>query len=551
MIKLFSSRNRKTRKAAAILVLAFCVPVIWAQSVKEMQKQKQSADSDVKQTSAELNANEKLVSQSLSELRQIDEDIEASQQEIESVEGQLFVLNDTIQVLENDIVSSEEDLNNLRGQYLAAVKKMRVARKRNSDLVFIFAAKNFNDARRRMRYMREFSAWKDRRSEEIAKTMTNLHEQRQGLVQAHEDVAVALQREKSAQTRLTRQKEEQQTTVVKLKANSETLKSKLAKRQEESRRLSNQISQIIAAQQAQIARDAAQRAAEEQRLAAERAAAERAAAEKAEAERKEAEQRQLAAEKAKAEAEKAKAEAAKKAAQAPVAATTKKQETPKKVEQPKKAEQPKKQEQPKKAETPKTAPAQAVTTPANDNSATPGKGEYADARRRQPRSSSPSTKATQPATTPAPAPAQPTATGFAGMKGSLPHPVNGSFKIISSFGVHPISPELPDIMDENLGIDARVANGAAACAVYDGEVLSVLDKSNAPGFRNIIVVKHGEYITVYANLETLTVRSGQKVKQGQKLGTVGSDFDDPSHGLIHFEVWKNQTHLDPAAWIRK
>ena len=136
------------------------------------------------------------------------------------------------------------------------------------------------------------------------------------------------------------------------------------------------------------------------------------------------------------------------------------------------------------------------------------------------------------------------------MKGNLPRPVGGGFRIVSAFGKHPISPDLPDIMDENLGIDAHVGVGATATAVYPGEVIKIYDRTNTPGFRNVVVVKHDDYITVYANLETLSVHAGQTVTQGQALGTVGTDFDDPSHGLIHFEVWKGQSRQDPAKWIR-
>lgn len=459
-------------------------------SVSDMEKQKQAAEAEIKLTKEELAGNEKKVSEGLSALRKLDSDIAVSQAEVETVQGQLDAINGKITSLEGNISLEESRLKELREEYLKAVKKMRVAGKKSSGLAFVFASKNFNEARRRMRYMQEFSEWKDRRTGEINGIVTSLKDQRAQLVQAQNDAAIALHRQVAARDKLSAQKREQQKAVDNLRANSETLKGKLARRQAEARQLSNQISALIAQErERQLA--AEREAAEKQRLAAEqerqRLAAEKEAAQKAAAQK---EKEQLASKE------------------------TKKSEKSNKSEKSEKAKE---------------------TKQTSKSSGT----EYADARKRKPRSSQ----------SEASAPAAPAGSSFADMKGRLPRPVSGSFKIVSAFGVHPISPELPDIMDENLGIDAHVANGASACAVFDGEVIKVYDRTNTPGFRNIIVVKHGDYITVYANLETLNVKAGQKVKQGQSLGTVGADFDDPDYGLIHFEVWKNQLHLDPAAWI--
>ena len=476
-------------KTITLIIVGLCVAIpTYAQNVSAIERQKQEAEQEIRETKAELNVNERKVNAGLASLRKIEQDIASSQKEIETVRGQLETINGRISTLEENIDEEETSLKALRAEYLKAVKKMRVARKQNSDMAFLFSSGSFNEARRRMRYMKEFSDWKDRRSAEIAGKVALLQNQRQQLTQARNDANVALQREQTAQNRLAQQRDSQQATVAELRANSDALRTKLAKRQAEARKLSNQISQLIAEQKAKEAREAEERRkAEEARRRAE------------EEQRRQAEERRLAEER--------------KAKEAREKESTK----------------------PKEKE-----PAQ-IENPLPDNT------EYADARKRSRKGTTSGGGSTAASTTPA---AETVSLGFEGMKGRLPRPVGGSFKIISEFGVHPISPELPDIMDENLGIDAHVANGANAVAVYDGEVLKVYDRTNTPGFRNIIVLRHGDYITVYANLETLAVKSGQSVNQGQTLGAVGSDFDDPSQGMIHFEVWKNQTHLDPAKWIQ-
>ena len=67
-------------------------------------------------------------------------------------------------------------------------------------------------------------------------------------------------------------------------------------------------------------------------------------------------------------------------------------------------------------------------------------------------------------------------------------------------------------------------------------------------FGTVVLLRHGEYYTVYANLGSCSVSTGQKLKQGQTLGTVASGGDLAP--TIHFEVWKQRTRLNPSEWLR-
>lgn len=525
------------------------------ESVSSMKSQQKEADKEINQIKGKIGENQRAVTENLATLKKIEGDIEGSQKEINIAQSNIKELTGKISGLEKSIGKGEAQLKKLREEYLKAVKKMRVARKKSSGMTFLFASKSFAQAERRMRYMKEFSDWKSRQQEAITAQVAMLKEQRNQLATARKDKDVAYRRQLAAQDQLKKQQQQQTAVVAQLKANGDELQRHLAEKQAEARQLANQISQLIAQEQAREAerkrkaaeekRLAEQRTAEQRRLAQEQAAREKAAREKAA--REKAEQERAA--KAKAEQEraaKAKAEqerAAKESAQA-----KKNKETV--------------------AATPATPAQPKENTAGNRKSrqATTGGNEYADARRRRPRendnakestktlqqiASNTPTKPVPPTPTIVETPATPPVkAGFAGMKGQLPKPVGGSFRIVSAFGKHPISKDLPNIMYDNLGIDAHVSKGATATAVYEGEVLSVYDRTKTPGFRNVVVVKHGDYITVYGNLETVSVHSGQKVKQGQALGTVGADFDDPAHGLIHFEVWQGQSRQNPASWIK-
>ena len=157
--------------------------------------------------------------------------------------------------------------------------------------------------------------------------------------------------------------------------------------------------------------------------------------------------------------------------------------------------------------------------------------DYASARKRRPRGE---------------AAASSSAADFATMRGSLPRPVSGAFRITSQFGRHSL-PDLPDVMYDNPGIDAEVSSGASALAVYAGTVSGVY---MIPGFSTVVIVNHGDYYTVYGNLGSSAVKVGDRVKQGQTLGKVTTDPDNPGHSEIHFEVWKGKEKQNPAAWIK-
>ena len=106
---------------------------------------------------------------------------------------------------------------------------------------------------------------------------------------------------------------------------------------------------------------------------------------------------------------------------------------------------------------------------------------------------------------------------------------------------------MPDVVYDNPGIDAEVSGGASASAVFGGTVAGVYV---VPGFNNVVILRHGSYYTVYGNIVSPSVKSGDNVRQGQSLGRLGSDPDHDNCCTIHFEVWKNRTKLDPSAWIQ-
>lgn len=134
-------------------------------------------------------------------------------------------------------------------------------------------------------------------------------------------------------------------------------------------------------------------------------------------------------------------------------------------------------------------------------------------------------------------------TNFVNNKGKLPWPVERG-KISSSYGKHASSVSSKVTVTNN-GIDIATTDGAKARAVFDGEVASV---TKLTGANTVVIIRHGEYFTVYSNLENVTVKRGDTVKTKQNIGTVHTNKTEGKTEL-HFELLKEQNRQNPANWL--
>ena len=131
---------------------------------------------------------------------------------------------------------------------------------------------------------------------------------------------------------------------------------------------------------------------------------------------------------------------------------------------------------------------------------------------------------------------------FSKNKGKLPWPADGP--VVGTFGkhYHPVYKNLE--LPSNNGIDVALAKGSDVKAVFDGTVTQVI---TMPGYNQCVLVQHGNYFTLYCKMKSVSVKVGEKVKTGQKLGTI-----DTINGQtqLHFEVWKGSTPQNPESWLR-
>lgn len=132
---------------------------------------------------------------------------------------------------------------------------------------------------------------------------------------------------------------------------------------------------------------------------------------------------------------------------------------------------------------------------------------------------------------------------FLSNKAKLPWPVEKGI-ISSTYGEHP-HPVLKNVKTRNNGIDLLTEPGSTARAIFSGVVTRVM---NVPNNNNVVIIRHGEFLSVYSNLDKVSVKIGEKVSTKQQIGTVFTNSAD-SKTELHFELWQSKTLLNPEDWL--
>lgn len=130
---------------------------------------------------------------------------------------------------------------------------------------------------------------------------------------------------------------------------------------------------------------------------------------------------------------------------------------------------------------------------------------------------------------------------FAGNKGKLPWPVYYT-KVVREYGRYTHSSGGQNM---NNGIDLQCKSGTSVQCVFDGTVSRVF---TCPNGTKGIIVRHGEYMSVYTNMGTVTVNEGAKVSTKQNLGTVYTSSDGSAD--FSFQLWKGTSSQNPRTWLR-
>lgn len=463
----------------------------------ELEAEKKLNLDRIEQVKKILNQTQKEKRTSLSEAQAVNRQIENQEKKISLAQQDFSLIAREMQENLQTQDSLKKQVAGLQKEYAAIIVRESKNSRKITKLAFLASSSSFSDMFLRYKYLKQYTANRKAKFEKIKGLNEQLQKRQGELAQGksrQEAVIVQVSEDKKGLDDL---KSKHDKIVKELTSKEGQLRNELNKQQAVLRSLNSVISIAIArerkARQAEEAAKAKEialaREAERKREIERKKEADR----KIEAERKLETERRLEAERLAAEAAKKKDgdnEVAKPTPAKPVPEKTTPVEKPKVVEKPVVVEKPAVIEKP--IENPVTARVEVAS------------GKFSAAKRK------------------------------------LSWPAEGF--ISQRFGVreHAV---LKGVKVDNHGVDIRTATGAVVRSVFAGEVLDI---SEIPGLNFVVVVQHGEYYTVYANLASVAVTVGQKVTGREILGTVAEKDGVPE---INFQVWQNFTKQNPELWL--
>lgn len=465
-------------------------------TVTGLKKEQSENKRAIKQTAQQLEANAKNTERTLNALNSLNAEIQIQERNIRQLEQQIDTADKQIAIVSDSIERLDQNLKTLRETYSQAVRRTATGeRAASSKLSFIFSSGSFKQAYRRTRYMKEFAEWRARKSEQIVKTQEELSAKKERLDKIRASRAKKLASLNSSRAELRQRQAETADIVEELKHQGASLKRVLKEREEKAKALDMELERLIAEEQRRQEEELRRQEEERQRIEAER-------------KQREAEEKLRALE------EQKKQEAQNESQKA----DEKKDKANKKKNKTKKDK--------KQKDTPAVKPQTKATSPSTETK--PAEKP----------------KAT---TTHATAESTKKLTGtFESNKGRLLFPVTGSYKIVRPFGRHK-HPDLPYVVTDNSGIDIETSAGSEARAIFDGKVSAIFHQ---PGYNNIVMIRHGKYLTIYANLTDISVKNGEEIHQGQSIGRIYADPEDGNRSILHFEIRKEKEKLNPSLWVK-
>ena len=476
-----AAKKGKTAKPAA---KGKGTPVYTNSEIRGLQNQREQIKKKIQEQERLLKANKADVKQRLSNLLVINSEIDERKKSIEGIQREITHIEGNIDLLKAQLATLEQQLNERKEKYVKSLRYMARHRNVQDQLMFVFSAKNLGQMYRRLRFVREYAAFQRAQGELVKAKQEQIAAKQNELKKEKGNKNTLLRKDQQEHDQLQTKQAEQQQVVTSLQKQQKAIQGIIDDQRKKDQELNATIDRLIAEEVAK----ARARAAEEARK---KAAAEAAARENqrriAEAREREARAKRAAREAARRDAaERERAEREARQAQAEREAAERKAEVEKRRHEREVAEV-------KKEESEATL--------------------YSSVDRKL-------------------------SSNFVNNKGRLPIPITGKYRIVSHYGQYNVE-GLKNVRLDNKGINILGSPGAQARAIFDGEVTAV---ANVAG-TNMVLVRHGSYISVYCNLSSVLVHRGQRVSTRQALGTVGSD------NILQFQLRRETSKLNPEVWL--
>jgi len=396
-----------------------------AQTVKDkekLQKTKRQLEEEISYTNELLETTQQSKKTSLNKLQILTKKIRSREALIETINDELEEVQLKISVENIQIDRMSRQLKEMKNEYARMIyHAYRIMNGRNK-LMFIFSAKDFNQAYQRLKYYQQYASWRRRQVQKIEATQIAINNQSRELETIKSQKVSLIQAQQLEKQKLDREKRDKAKSVKELTSKEKQLSKTLRAKQNAAQQLENEIEKLIA---------------EEIRISLER------------------------------------------------------------------------------------------DGKRSSNNKTPATSGSSGAK--------PSLNLT--------ALEKERSSSFASNRGRLPWPCERGF-ISGSFGEHP-HPVLEYVKVKNNGIDIMTERNSLVKAVFEGRVSWVKSFAN---INKVVIIRHGEYLTVYSNLGEVNVRDGQEVTARQTIGRVYTNPEDQKSEL-HFEIWRGKSIQNPEDWL--
>src|SRR6476661_5303094 len=237
-----------------------------AQPTREaLEKQRQELKNEIEQTEKLLNTNRAKTKENLLQWKLINNKVNLQDRVIENISRDLNMLNNNIYNIQKDINKYDRLLDTLKQEYAKSMVYAYKNRGSYDFLNFIFSASNFNDAIKRIAYLKSYRNYREMQGENILRTQELRKQRIADLGGSRKEKSVALQAQSREMKTLEQQQQEKDRILAELKKQGKTLNNQYSAKQKQLRKVENSIAAAIKRAQADARKEAMAKAAEDER----------------------------------------------------------------------------------------------------------------------------------------------------------------------------------------------------------------------------------------------------------------------------------------------
>ncbi len=228
-----------------VLFLGVGIAISQTQTKEDLQNKKRQLSKEIEQTNRILRETQKNKKATLTQLNALIKQIEVREKLINTISSEIRALEGQIGKTNSEIDQLRAELEQLKLEYAAMIKFAYRNQSSYNKLMFVFAANNFNQAYKRLKYLQQFSEYRQKQAKYIEQAQSKLEEKMLELEDDKKDKNVLLVDEQQEKVILGKEKNQKETIAKQLTVKESTLKKQLATKQAQAKKLDRMIEDII------------------------------------------------------------------------------------------------------------------------------------------------------------------------------------------------------------------------------------------------------------------------------------------------------------------